>query len=149
MPGSLRIPQLHMFCICQIPSLSAPPDKPLLILQIPLQCCDLSHGSLSSRGRSFWILCSSYRVIIVQLLSRIQLFAASICLQLCWVFTDKGVIKFQDQILLKVTADTNRSWQIPRGMWDLSSPTRMKPAPLALEGEVLTTGPSKKTTNGI
>ena len=75
MPGSLRIPQLHMFCICQIPSLSAPPDKPLLILQIPLQCCDLSHGSLSSRGCSFWILCSSYRVIVVQLPSRIQLFA--------------------------------------------------------------------------
>ena len=38
---------------------------------------------------------------------------------------------------------------LARGMWDLSSPTTMKPAPPALEGDVLTTVSPKKTTNGI
>ena len=33
----------------------------------------------------------------------------------------------------------------PQGMWNLSSPPGIKPAPPALEGEVLTTGPPGKS----
>ena len=46
--------------------LSAPPDKPLLILQIPLKCCDFSPGSLSSMG-CFLDLPEYYAVPIVSL----------------------------------------------------------------------------------